>query len=270
MSYPEHNAERFFKYASASTALKILETSTVRYSSPLLFNDPFDVQSGLQFDFDIQSLPDRIFSRLEKLVTRDAKPVFSNPHDPWAKVVTRMWDMKATHGFPKDRAWNTFLPALEWLRDQTALFQSEFQEHTWKNFLQRLRVFSLSEDRSNLLMWAHYAKDHKGAVFEFLVLPEDDNALCAAQPVIYSKKPPYLITEEQLLESIFEGKLLDTNIFYSQYARVKSDIWEYEKEWRVWYPLPEATEALYEYVPLRQKEIGAIYLGCRMDMHTRK
>ena len=235
-----------------------------------MFNDPFDVQSGLHFDFDIQSLPDRIFRWLEELVTRDTKPVFSNPQNTWAMAVTRMWEMKATHGFLIDRAWTTFRPVLERLKDQIALFQSQIQEHTWKNFLQRLRVFSLSENRDNLLMWAHYAKDHKGAVFEFLVLPEDDNALCAAQPVIYSKKPPYLRTEEQLRESMFEGKRPDINILYFQYVRVKSDIWEYEKEWRVWYPLPEATEALYEDVPLRQKEIGAIYLGCRMDMHTKK
>ncbi|MDZ4857099.1 MAG: hypothetical protein SGJ26_19965, partial [Nitrospirota bacterium] len=74
MPYQEHAKERFFKYTSASTALKILESSAVRYSSPLLFNDPFDVQSGLHFEFEIESLPEKIFQRIEQLVASDREP----------------------------------------------------------------------------------------------------------------------------------------------------------------------------------------------------
>jgi len=192
-----------------------------------------------------------------------------NEQNPWAVIVTRMWDMKATHGYPRDRVRDVYGPVLESIKDLVAVFQAEYQQDTWKDFLLKLRVFSLSEDRDNLLMWAHYAEDHKGAVFEFLVLPEDDNALCAAQPVIYRKRPPYLMTENQFLESIFEGKSRNI-ILRSEYARVKSDIWEYEKEWRVWYPLEEVTKALHLDFPLRQKELGAVYLGCRMDEHLRK
>jgi hypothetical protein len=64
----KHNRDRFFKYMSATTAVKILTSSAVRYSSPVLFNDPFDVQSGLHFDFDIDLLPDKILDRIEVLV----------------------------------------------------------------------------------------------------------------------------------------------------------------------------------------------------------
>ena len=74
---PAHGRDRFFKYASGSTAVKILESAAVRYSSPLLFNDPFDVQSGLHFDFDIESLPEKILARIEALVAQDVKPDLS-------------------------------------------------------------------------------------------------------------------------------------------------------------------------------------------------
>lgn len=46
-NYPAHDRSRFYKYVSAETAKIVLETKQVRYSSPLVFNDPFDVQTGL-------------------------------------------------------------------------------------------------------------------------------------------------------------------------------------------------------------------------------
>ena len=51
-----HDQTHFFKYAKADAALSILRTATIRYSSPLIFNDPFDNLSGLHFDFDLAEL----------------------------------------------------------------------------------------------------------------------------------------------------------------------------------------------------------------------
>ena len=82
MSCPKHNRRIFYKYTSASTAAKIIEHRSVRYSSPRTFNDPFDVQSGLHFDFDIRLLPEKILRRMEALVRSEAKPQVSAT-DPW-------------------------------------------------------------------------------------------------------------------------------------------------------------------------------------------
>jgi hypothetical protein len=35
---------RFFKYVTANTARTILENGTLRWSSPAMFNDPFDIR----------------------------------------------------------------------------------------------------------------------------------------------------------------------------------------------------------------------------------
>ena len=112
MAYPKHNRDRFFKYTSALTAVKVLESSTVRYSSPLLFNDPFDVQSGLHFDFDIESLPDKILARIEELMALDKKPNVSED-GPLGKAIILMWEKKATHGFPREHIREMFGPELK-------------------------------------------------------------------------------------------------------------------------------------------------------------
>jgi len=72
--YPKHNKAHFYKYTSACSAVKILESSTFLYRSPLQFNDPFDVQSGLHFDFALDSLPDKILGRIEELVSQTNRP----------------------------------------------------------------------------------------------------------------------------------------------------------------------------------------------------
>ena len=92
VKYPEHDRDRFFKYTSASAAVKILESSAVLYRSPIQFNDPFDVQSGLHFDFDVDSLPDKILDRMEELLSSETKPDI--PNAELGEVVLRIWEMK--------------------------------------------------------------------------------------------------------------------------------------------------------------------------------
>ena len=258
-----HAKVRFFKYTTAATALKILESFSVRYSSPLLFNDPFDIQAGLHFDFDINSLPDKLLNRIAHIVTQAVRPNLSQA-DPLGKAIHLIWQEKVSHGFPKDEIWKLIRPIFVQLTDQAILLQSQYQQAWWSDFLPRLRVFSVTEEKDNLLMWSHYAHDHSGVVFEFLVLPKEDNPLCVAQPVLYHDAPPSFFTEEQWLDEILGVHKFDVDAHYYQYAYIKNDIWAYEKEWRVWDLKPEPTETLFSDYPLRPNEIGAVYLGCRI------
>ncbi len=51
-----HERRYFYKYVSANTAKIILSTRTLRWSSPVLFNDPFDVTQELRLNFDASEL----------------------------------------------------------------------------------------------------------------------------------------------------------------------------------------------------------------------
>jgi hypothetical protein len=43
---------RFYKYTSSDSAIKILESVQLKFSSPLEFNDPFDMSVGSLFDYN--------------------------------------------------------------------------------------------------------------------------------------------------------------------------------------------------------------------------
>ena len=44
----KHERRYFYKYVSAKTAKIIISTRKLRWSSPVLFNDPFDVTQELR------------------------------------------------------------------------------------------------------------------------------------------------------------------------------------------------------------------------------
>jgi hypothetical protein len=252
----------FFKYASPDAARAILSTQRVLYSSPLTFNDPFDVQSGLHFDFDIDALPGKIIKALsEAAASVEAPPV--DPSDVWGQLVLKLRQMYPTHGFPMERWARDTTDLFGWLAGKIKETQQGYQRHWREKLLPGVRVFCVSEERDNLLMWAHYARDHKGAVFEFWSLPEEDNPLSVARQIQYGAKPPPFFSEQDFLDDILSVRKLDFSSLYRRYVYCKSDHWRYEKEWRVWYPLADSA-GLYDTMPVRASEFRALYLGCQM------
>jgi hypothetical protein len=253
-----------FKYLTAPTTVAVLDSGKVRFSSPLLFNDPFDVQSGLHFDFDVQGLPEMLLSHLEQYVLGDQElPVDSN--NPWCEFVQLMRKRRDSEGFPRGRLRELGRDNLEGAAEAVGTFQRRYREAWWDDFLPRLRVFSVTEAKDNLLMWAHYAKDRTGAVLELRSLPALDNALSVAEQVEYRDTPPVLLTRDECLNSFLPGHPIDSTELYYKYARFKSTTWAYENEWRVWDLLPSRQPELYEDRPFLPQELAAVYLGARMS-----
>jgi hypothetical protein len=183
---------------------------------------------------------------------------------PWIQAMKLMREKYAIHGFPREQMWKLLALSFEKLKECVVATQLKYIAW-WRDFLPRLRVFCVSEERDNLLMWAHYSKDHTGVVFEFNVLPEQDNSLCVAKKVEYLPRPPVFFTESDWVESILGLRRLDTEVLYWRYAYIKSDNWAYEREWRVWDLLEDEAEELYSDYSLIPREIAAVYLGCRIQ-----
>jgi hypothetical protein len=250
----------FYKYTSPQAALAILQSGNVRYSSPLTFNDPFDIQSGLHFDFDLETLHQKIIDRIGELAAAPDKP-FVDSEDPWGKLVLEARKYHPTHGFPRDRWVAITKDLFDFLLSEIEDTRRQY-EQLWKNMLlPRIRVFCVSEYRDNLLMWAHYGCNHTGAVFEFWSLPSEDNPLSVARPIQYEETPPPFFSEQEWIDDLTGSKKLDHDALYKRYAYVKSAEWSYEREWRVWYPLADERQ-LYDDMAIRKSEFKCIYIGC--------
>jgi len=246
----------------------ILRNRTFRYSSPVLFNDPFDIQTEIKFDFSIDDFPKLVMEKIKEIVL-SKKHVEFDEGNAWSKAIALLKEKVEKYGYYEEDIKSITLPLLEIMKNLLEDTRQKYNE-AWRKFLPRLRVFSVSERKDSILMWSHYADYHTGVVLKLDMLPEEDNPLCVAQPVIYSPKPPIFFTEREWIDDIIGVKEIDHQKLYWEYAYVKSDIWSYEKEWRVWDLLPDVQSRLYSDYPVYPKELDEIYFGCRIREEDRK
>ncbi|MBW7988857.1 MAG: DUF2971 domain-containing protein [Planctomycetes bacterium] len=265
--YPAHDKTHFYKYMSAETAFLILRNRNFRYSSPILFNDPFDIQTELLFDFDKKLFPELVFEEIEKIIL-GKKTVKLNLKDEWGQAISLLKAKVEEYGYSRECAKSTTVPSIKALTDVMEKTRSDYNKW-WQDFLPRIRVFSVSEINDNILMWAHYSNKHEGVVLKLRVLPKLGNLLCAAGPVIYREKPPLFFSMKDWIDEIISIREIDHTKLYWEYAYIKSDIWSYEQEWRVWDMLPKREKNLYNYNRLYPEEIEAVYFGCRTSEQNR-
>ena len=142
------------------------------------------------FDCDIKFIPDINSEAFNKYLNRTGRSTGNRQSD-----------------------YDTFLRGLQ-----------EFIEKDIKNF----GVFSMSQINDNILMWSHYANQHKGFCIGFF--RKTDNLLgdiTKTRPVVYDCDYP-------------EADPLDENGNYDHSCSIKmlftkAKNWEYEKEWRLFY-----------------------------------
>lgn len=248
-----------YKYMPAETALKVLQTQTIRFSDPKKFNDLYDSDVPIKLRVNRNLTSKDFIAMLEE--------------------------------FEKNPELKLYLPAGMTLEKTKGLvkqyrYSRNPVDHLNKildNMRKNMRVLSLSSSRDNLLMWAHYSNNHKGIVIGF---KRNSDLLKYATPVLYSKNIPVidgkllrdykLSTKEALreLQVLFQTKSLD---------------WEYEQEWRCAldvvkryeYCLRENPNLKYQssvlykelfcqkefvHIPFLPEDVQSIYLGANINI----
>ena len=100
-----------------------------------------------------------------------------------------------------------------------------------RGWRQLVKVCCFSEDPNSMLMWGHYAGNHRGVCIEYdLEDPKADQFRTKLYPVVYSDKP-YDLTP--WAESLVNGSLAFNPELPTLGLIHKFKGWEYEREWRV-------------------------------------
>lgn len=254
--------EAFYKYTDINTAVSILKSRSFRYSSPLLFNDPFDIQNELVASFDLESLPIKTFQVMEHYILSEDK--LPNNKTPFAEGILFFREKVKKYGYKKDEIKKMSLRVLDSVKEDVQNLIVQINR-TWQVSMKESRVFCVTESFDNLLMWAHYADSHNGLVFEIKTLPEKDTPLIAAKKVVYEEKPILFFSIDEVINHVlFDVNLNHKEVSYVNYAHRKSKIWNYEKEWRVVDPLnyKNKTEKYVDHQFISE-QIQGIYFGCK-------
>lgn len=93
-------------------------------------------------------------------------------------------------------------------------------------------IVSLTETKDNLLMWSHYADEHRGLAVEFDITHEFFNTQYATDSNSHTGKVQRVLYRKE--------RLRDVGDFFMEPYFHKSDEWAYEKEHRLLLPLLQA------------------------------
>lgn len=238
-----------FKYLHPDR-IDVLLGQSIRFSSPAVLNDPFELKPHLaalasaeHMDAQIaRDFPKFVREELAKLLSEIPAPVsVKGPHEI---LLHQLPDVRRN------------------MQGMAEMMMPKLQEAMARKLEELIGILCLSESADNLLMWAHYADSHRGFVIEFderspffdrRVNPDDE--LRHLRKVSYSSKRPSLTLADVENFAPFMTKGVD---------------WEYEAEWRMLVLLDTASTVIGEgphavhLFEFPAQAITAVVLGSRM------
>jgi len=210
-----HDKDSFFKYYTAASAKITLENATRKWSTPFLFNDPFDNQFDLYFEEPSEALAAENLARFQRIVT-SPEPIKDNQFGSRTddvRLIQQVHLQNPDFQYTEEEMAYLLEGEIEGMQ-QTVNIMPEINADL-RSKMADTSIFCLSETHDNLLMWSHY----------------------------------------------FDAALRET---LNTITLTKSEVWAYEREWRIVTTLRDKAQA-HEILPFAPEEVGAVYLGCKID-----
>jgi hypothetical protein len=252
-----HKRQFFYKYVAAETAKKILTTRKLRWSSPVLFNDPFDVTKDLRLNFDVAELNAALVEETADLIA-SAGPVGDTAHPGLKALMAVLSGMSQSKRQQiADNVRND--PFEKTARQMDALAQLR---ERWSVMVPKLRLLCMSEAPDVTPMWDRYADSYRGAVLQFEAIDELDSVWLVARPVVYQSEPPAIADARTWARCILRKGHQTYNDLFTEYQYTKTPDWAYEREWRIASFSPEESGQL-SYRGFDPRELVGVYLGPR-------
>ncbi|HAS8425345.1 TPA: DUF2971 domain-containing protein, partial [Vibrio vulnificus] len=243
----ESTPEAYYKYMNQSTLRLLLRNKTIKFTDPLKFNDPMD-STVPELELNVKRLKDTMIS----VVAQDY-PEFSDFQS----------DLK-NHLSTEERSWKKEIKVI-----------SDELLNSWSDIISHFRILSLTTKPDNLLMWAHYADEHRGVVVKFKKNP----SFGSPQKVNYKNGHQSLNNAFNLMASVvlkmeakggFNDKHSDmfsdvTLKIMQKYFFMKMSEWSYENEYRIVYPESNAKvrkiNSNLDVVKVNESDIESIIIG---------
>jgi hypothetical protein len=257
----------FYKYVSRATGRIVLETRSLRWSSPLAFNDPYDNQ----FDFDVDvDHDDARQLALSKLWTTYSCGKVAQIDRNVGDVLQLM--RAQPEQFSRARFEQIFASDVE-------ANLADFKNKHLPEILRQIRLLArqhkilcLSQTGASVLMWAYYAERQQGLVLRFRSVPNLDSPWQAGHQVQYSERMP-LLADAEALSDLLLGAPNVRDIALSALKRLvftKSREWVHEREWRIFCGSGRTPDAQFEDIHFDALELDGVIVGCRMAADDRQ
>jgi hypothetical protein len=262
-----HLPKLIYKYRRDSgDSRENLKTDTVWMASPDSYNDPYDCSFKVAEEHVVTALKKSLlteFAKIYNLQSEDAieqiAKAISSAADPLMFLAAHIAEVNGiTPGNnPQQMAEFVSLIAPKMIGDTVGVLRQ------WRKVI---KVCSFSAVNDSILMWGHYAQDHKGFCVEYdLESLEPDHPLRRMlYPVIYS---PQLYDLTTFAQKLVGPNRQDFNPSSPLLGVLhKFDGWKYEEEWRV----ISFTQAVVDDHNWAVPTPSRVFLGTKMDSQNAK
>ncbi|HFT5239842.1 TPA: DUF2971 domain-containing protein [Yersinia enterocolitica] len=207
----------FYKYVGVETALRIITSGKLMYTTPDKFNDPYDTYA---------STPKLGFHKMSKRVIRDK--------DPNAQVITQ----------------RNF-------RGREQLYKDMDREEMRKDAVKNFAITCFSKSPFILPMWAHYADNHAGCVLGFKVdneHEEEAKKLLQQEKRISSGDTlyPLNVIYDDVRPSAYDKNGMTNHDETPKVFLTKAKAWSYEQEVRC---VKLGSSGVYDYKRTQLKQV---------------
>lgn len=247
---------------TASVAKIVLTTQSLRWSSPIIFNDPFDVTQELRLDFDEEQLSRALAHEIARMIENGDTSI---GHPVMAALLTIFARSDQTTRFRMAQEFRDDPPTVT----QGQLDSMELLREKWRNIVPTLRVLCLSERYDVTSMWNHYADHYRGVVLEFEAVDEIDSAFLCARCVEYQDAPPRIASLEEWVSCLISHDQSRYFELFTEYQYTKTNDWSNEKEWRIVSGMRLGESGSYSDRPFHPRELTGIYFGPQMQAQDR-
>lgn len=147
-----HDRRYFYKYVTAETALLILQNRTVRYSSPTLFNDPFDTQTRLRCEFEESEFLRAYRDEMFRLLHGQKEPQFIDNTVPLCREIQVFRKIVEDKSKMTKEIFDQMTEDILELGRQLLERENEEMNVWWMRASKATKVFCVAETHDNLLM----------------------------------------------------------------------------------------------------------------------
>lgn len=213
------------KFCDIDTSLKILKGQSLRWSSPHLFNDPYELTHNIDLDISKTGfLREMVLEAVEMLFDPVELKESSN------NLVATIARWKEEKRFNSaDEAESVLRELLEKKADKQ---YSVLKEHLrqWQKHVSSVRICCFSDEPNNVNAWQRYGDNHHGVALEFAC--NNGSALQMPKKMTYSVTPPTISSLGNLVNIAFgkEAKLNSRKFIKKSLIKSRKNIGE--NEWR--------------------------------------
>jgi hypothetical protein len=257
MAHPEV----FYKYMSARTARIVLESTRLRWSSPLVFNDLSEFQRMPRFNPTIaeglRKFPQLLLDVVAGIVDVDEESL-----TPSTQLLLTMLRRTPISRSTVEEMSAALSP--EEIANADDKAEQALREFTLGLDLKAVRILCVTVAPDSEAMWANYAEAYSGCVLGFRHIPTHDTPLLAAKKVNYYEDAPIVGSGLDLL--LYGGTEALSAKTVQAICFTKKAPWAYEQEWRAMTYRVTSQNSTYSDFKFYADELESITFGPRIDI----